>query len=125
MAGGIAFDSDLVTQVLGHLVGAPTLHTGDVDLGKSASGHAGHDRSRARYHLRLLQHRRLRLGSAEHLVRGGPTGHPAGPMVQFRGDGIEVVLGELPRSAFLYLLMSIIPLLGRVSAARQRSPPHR
>jgi hypothetical protein len=37
--GDVAFDADLVANVLGNLAGAPTLHTGDVELGKSASSH--------------------------------------------------------------------------------------
>jgi hypothetical protein len=35
----VAFDADLVANVLGDLAGAPTLHAGDVELGKSASSH--------------------------------------------------------------------------------------
>ena len=35
----VAFDADLVANVLGNLARAPTLHAGDVDLGKSANGH--------------------------------------------------------------------------------------
>jgi hypothetical protein len=37
--GDVAFDADLVADVLGDLAGAPALHAGDVELGKSASGH--------------------------------------------------------------------------------------
>jgi hypothetical protein len=37
--GDAAFDADLVADVLGDLAGAPALHAGDVELGKSASGH--------------------------------------------------------------------------------------
>src|SRR5271166_1241895 len=37
--GDVAFDADLVANVLGDLAGAPALHAGDVELGKSASGH--------------------------------------------------------------------------------------
>jgi hypothetical protein len=33
----VAFDADLVANVLGNLAGAPALHAGDVELGKSAS----------------------------------------------------------------------------------------
>jgi len=35
----VAFDADLVADVLGNLAGAPALHVCDVELGKSASGH--------------------------------------------------------------------------------------
>ena len=37
--GDIAFEADLATSVFGDLVGAPALYAGDVELGKSASGH--------------------------------------------------------------------------------------
>ena len=37
--GDVAFDADLVANVLGDLAGAPALHAGDVELGKSAGGH--------------------------------------------------------------------------------------
>ena len=37
--GDVAFDADLVANVLGDLAGAPALYAGDVELGKSASGH--------------------------------------------------------------------------------------
>ena len=37
--GDVAFDADLVADVLGDLAGAPALHAGDVELGKSANGH--------------------------------------------------------------------------------------
>ena len=35
----VAFDANFVANVLGNLAGAPALHAGDVELGKSASGH--------------------------------------------------------------------------------------
>ena len=35
----VAFDADLVANVLGDLARAPALHAGDVELGKSANGH--------------------------------------------------------------------------------------
>ena len=38
--GDVAFDADLVANVLWDLVGAPALYAGDVELGKSAGGHA-------------------------------------------------------------------------------------
>jgi hypothetical protein len=38
--GDVAFDADLAANMLGDLVGAPTLYAGDVELGKSAGGHA-------------------------------------------------------------------------------------
>jgi hypothetical protein len=37
--GYVAFDADLIAKMLGDLFGAPALHAGDVELGKSASGH--------------------------------------------------------------------------------------
>ena len=38
--GDVAFDADLAASVLGDLVGAPAVHAGDVELGKSTGGHA-------------------------------------------------------------------------------------
>ena len=38
--GNVAFDADLAANMLGDLVGTPTLYAGDVELGKSAGGHA-------------------------------------------------------------------------------------
>ena len=35
----VAFDADLVANVFGDLARAPALHTGDVEVGKSANGH--------------------------------------------------------------------------------------
>jgi hypothetical protein len=35
----VAFDADLVANMLGNLDRAPAVHAGDVELGKSASGH--------------------------------------------------------------------------------------
>jgi hypothetical protein len=37
--GDVTFDADLVANVLGDLDRAPALHAGNVELGKSASGH--------------------------------------------------------------------------------------
>jgi hypothetical protein len=45
----VAFDADLIANVLGDLVRAPALHTGDVELRKSARWHpvmiAAHNRT--------------------------------------------------------------------------------
>jgi hypothetical protein len=38
--GEVAFDANLATNVLWNLLGAPALYAGDVELGKSAGGHA-------------------------------------------------------------------------------------
>ena len=38
--GEVAFDANLATGVLWDLLGAPALYAGDVELGKSAGGHA-------------------------------------------------------------------------------------
>jgi hypothetical protein len=35
----VAFDADLIANVLGDLARAPALHAGDVELGKSVNGH--------------------------------------------------------------------------------------
>ena len=37
--GDVTFDADLVANVFGDLDRAPALHAGDVELGKSTSGH--------------------------------------------------------------------------------------
>jgi hypothetical protein len=37
--GYVTFDPNFSASVLGDLAGAPTLHAGDVELGKSASSH--------------------------------------------------------------------------------------
>ena len=37
--GDVAFDADLVANVLGNLARAPALHAGDGEFGKSANGH--------------------------------------------------------------------------------------
>ena len=37
--GYVTFDANFSASVLGYLAGAPTLHAGDVELGKSASSH--------------------------------------------------------------------------------------
>jgi hypothetical protein len=37
--GDVTFDANFSASVLGDLAGAPTLHAGDVELGKSASSH--------------------------------------------------------------------------------------
>jgi len=37
--GDVAFDADLVANVVGDLTGAPAVHAGDVELGKSTGGH--------------------------------------------------------------------------------------
>jgi hypothetical protein len=47
--GDVAFDADLAADVLGNLVGAPTLNAGNVKLRKPAVGHvamiAAHSRT--------------------------------------------------------------------------------
>ena len=45
--GDVAFDADLVANVLGDLVGAPALYPGDVELRGSAKRSCRHDRSPA------------------------------------------------------------------------------
>ena len=37
--GDVAFDADLVANVVGDLTGAPAVHAGDVELRKSTGGH--------------------------------------------------------------------------------------
>ena len=54
----------------------------------------GHDRSREPHRLGKRKQHRFRLGSTERLSRGGPAKDSTRAVVEFRGDGIEVVLGE-------------------------------
>ena len=92
--GDVAFDADLVANVLGDLAGAPALHAGDVELGKSASGHQVMIAAEKPHRLDRRKQHRFRLGNAERLGRSGPAKYSTWAVVEFRGDGVEVVLGE-------------------------------
>ena len=92
--GDIAFEADLATSVFGDLVGAPALYVGDVELGKSTSGHAVDDGSRVSHRLRRPKQHRICLGRAERLGRGSPVEHSTRAVVELRNDRIELVLGE-------------------------------
>jgi hypothetical protein len=89
----VAFDADFVANVLGNLAGAPALHAGDVELRKSASHLVMIAAEKLRRLGRRTQHR-FRLGNAERLGRGGPAEYSTGTVVEFGGDGVEVVLSE-------------------------------
>ncbi len=42
-----------------------------------------------------------RLKRRERLGGGGPAEDPPGPVVELLGDGVDIVLGDADRSAFL------------------------
>jgi hypothetical protein len=90
----VAFDADLVANVLGNLAGAPALYAGDVELGKSASGHLVMIAAEKPPRLGRRKQHRFRLGSAERFGRGGPAKYSTRAVVEFRGDGVELILGE-------------------------------
>ena len=92
--GDIAFEADLATSVFGDLVGAPALYAGDVELGKSTSDHQVMIAAQKPPRLGKRKQRRFRLNSAQCLGRSGPAKDSTRAVVEFRGDGIEVVLGE-------------------------------
>jgi hypothetical protein len=91
--GDVAFDADFVANVLGDLAGAPALHAGDVELRKSA-GHLVMIAAEKLPRLGRRTQHRFRLGNAERLGRGGPAEYSTGTVVEFGGDGVEVVLSE-------------------------------
>ena len=92
--GDVTFDADLVANVLGDLDRAPALHAGNVELGKSASGHLAMIAAEKLPRLGRRKQHWLRLSSAERLGGGGPAEYSTGAVVEFRGDGVELVLGE-------------------------------
>src|SRR5271155_1767450 len=92
--GDVAFDADLVANVLGDLAGAPALHAGDVELRKSASGHQVMIAAEKPHRLGKRTQHRFRLGFAERLSRSGPAKYSTWAVVEFRSDGVELVLSE-------------------------------
>src|SRR5271163_4806194 len=92
--GDVAFDADLVANVLGDLAGAPALYAGDVELGKSASGHQVMIAAEKPHRLDRRTQHRFRLGNAERLGRSGPAKYSTWAVVEFRSDGVELVLSE-------------------------------
>src|SRR5271156_6299785 len=89
--GDVAFDADLVANVLGDLAGAPALHAGDVELRKSASGHQVMIAAKKPHRLGKRKQHRFRLGFAESLRRGGPAQHSTGAGGGVRRGGGGVV----------------------------------
>src|SRR6202022_1087237 len=53
-----------------------------------------HDHSLEPLRLGRRKERRFRLRSAERFSRGGPAKYSTRAVVEFRGDGVELVLGE-------------------------------
>src|ERR1700758_1992349 len=100
--GDVAFDTDLAAKVLGDLVGAPALDAGDVDVGKPSGAHVVMIAAR----LGRPERHRLRLGRIERLGRGGPAQYPPGAVVEFGGDGVEVVLGEAAQVSLLVQVLA-------------------
>ena len=90
----VAFDADLVANVLGNLARAPTLHAGDVELGKSANGHRAMIAAEKPHRLDRRTQHRFRLDNAERLGRSGPAQYSTRAVVEFRGDSVEIVLSE-------------------------------
>jgi hypothetical protein len=90
----VAFDADLVANVLGDLARAPALHAGDVELGKSANGHRVMIAAQKLPRLGRRRQHRNRLSSAECFSWCGPAKYSTRPVVEFRGDSVELVLSE-------------------------------
>ena len=89
----VAFDANFVANVLGNLAGAPALHAGDVELGKSAS-HLVMIAAQKPPRLGRRKQHRFRLGNAERLGRGGPAKYSTRAVVEFGSDSVELVLSE-------------------------------
>lgn len=89
----VAFDANLIVNVLGDLARAPALHAGDVELGKSTSHRVMIAADKLPRLGRRKQHRN-RLVSAKRFGRGGPAKNSTRAVVEFRGNIVEVVLSE-------------------------------
>ena len=123
--GNVAFDADLAANMLGDLVGTPTLYAGDVELGKSAGGHAvmivAENRTATQAEAASAW-----LGSTESLGRGCPPEHSTRAVVDFRGDRVERVLGERGQVGVLVQVLAQQPigvLVGALSASCRRTYP--
>src|ERR1700677_3305570 len=79
----VAFDANFVANVLGNLAGAPALHAGGVELGKSAS-HLVMIAAQKLPRLGRRKQHRFRFGNAERLGRGGPAKYSTRAVVEFR-----------------------------------------
>ena len=90
----VAFDANFVANLLGNLAGAPALHAGDVELRKSASGHQVMIAAEKPHQLGRREQHRNRPGNAERLGRGGPAKYSTRTVVEFRGNGVQLVLSE-------------------------------
>src|SRR5271156_6950089 len=132
--GDVAFDADLVANVLGDLAGAPALYAGDVELGKSASGHQVMIAAEKPHRLDGRTQHRFRFGNAERLGRSGPAKYSTWPVVEFRSDGVELVLSErgqigvsvqvLAQQSVCVLVGAALPWVVRV-AEEHRQPQRR
>lgn len=108
--GDVTFDADLVANVLGDLDRAPALHAGDVELGKSTSGHQAMIAVEKPPRLGKLMQRRFRLGRTKRLGRTGPAKYSTRAMVEFRGDDVELVLGERGQVGVLVQVLAQQPV---------------
>jgi hypothetical protein len=115
--GNVAFDADLAAYSLGDLGGAPALHAGDVELGKSAGGHAVMIAAENRTGYARRQLLRFRLGSAEHFGWGCPAEYSTRAVVEFRGDDVELVLGERGQVGVLVQVLAQQPVRVLVGTA--------
>jgi hypothetical protein len=84
----VAFDANFVANVLGNLAGAPALHAGDVELGKSASHLVMIAAKKPRRLSRRTQHR-FRPGNAKSLGRGGPAKYSTGRWLSFAATALS------------------------------------
>jgi len=131
--GDVAFDTDLAASVPWDLVGAPALYAGDVELGKSAGGHG------------VMIAAKNRTGYAGASCSGFGSVVPnalagvaqlstrRGRWLSFRGDDVELVLGERGQVGVLVQVLAQQPvrvLVGtalpgvaaRGGAGRRRTP---
>jgi hypothetical protein len=89
----VAFDANLIANVLGNLARAPALHAGDVELGKS-TGHRVMIAVDKLPRLGRRKQHRNRLVSAKRFGRSGPAKDSTRAVVEFRGNIVELVLSE-------------------------------
>src|SRR4029078_1648764 len=89
--GDVAFDADLVANVFGNLARAPALHAGNVELGKSTSGHQVMIAAQKPPRLGRRKKHRFRLGSTERLGRSGPDKNTTRGVGEVRRYGVELL----------------------------------
>jgi hypothetical protein len=68
----------------------------------------------------MRQLQRFRLGSAERFGWGGPAEYSTRAMVEFRGDDVELVLGERGQVGVLVQILAQQPVRVLVGAALPR-----